>query len=126
MEVIKRRRKWRKICIEKSRRWVSNLPFKLTAVLVGSYARGDFNLWSDIDVLLISRDFKGNPVERLKQLDIPSGFQVIPLSEKEFKTLLEKKEPLILEAAEKGIVLKDDLKLFSKSYPSNQTLPLHV
>lgn len=95
--------------------WVSSLPFKLTAVLIGSYARGDFNLWSDIDILLISREFRGNPVRRLEQMDIPAGFQVIPLTEEEFKILLERNEPLILEAIEKGVVLKDDLKLFSKS-----------
>ncbi len=90
------------------------MPFKLTAVLVGSYARGDFNLWSDVDILLISREFRCDPVRRLEQIDIPAGFQVIPLTEREFQTLLEKNEPLILEAMEKGVVLKDDLKLFSK------------
>ena len=120
MEIIKKRRKLRKTCIEKSKRWVSNLPFKLTAVLVGSYARGDFNLWSDIDILLISREFKGNPIERLKKLDIPAGFQVIPLTEKEFKTLLQKKEPLTLEATQKGVILKDDLKLFNKTQATNK------
>ncbi len=47
MEIVEKRKRLRKDCIEKSIRWVSTLPFKVTAVLVGSYARGDFNLWSE-------------------------------------------------------------------------------
>ena len=116
MEVIEKRRRLREKYIQDSRRWVCSLPFKLTAVLVGSYARGDFNLWSDVDILLVSTEFKGNPVERLKRLDIPAGFQVIPLTDKEFKRLLEKGEPLILEAKESGVVLKDDLKIFGTNF----------
>jgi len=44
------------------------LGFSVTAVLVDSYARGDFNLWSDVDVLLISDSFPERPLERLKML----------------------------------------------------------
>jgi Nucleotidyltransferase domain. len=35
--------------------------------MIGSYARGDFNRWSDVDLVVIS-DFKGNPLERLEKL----------------------------------------------------------
>ncbi len=31
---------------------------KTTLILFGSYARGDFNLWSDIDIIIISDYFK--------------------------------------------------------------------
>lgn len=41
--------------------------FKVSAILIGSYARGDFNKWSDVDVLLIA-EFAGNPLERLWKL----------------------------------------------------------
>ena len=30
----------------------------VTFILFGSYARGDFNLWSDIDIIVISDKFK--------------------------------------------------------------------
>lgn len=111
MEVVERRRKLREKFIEEASNWVAELPFKATAILIGSYARGDFNLWSDIDILLISNDFKEGPLDRLKALDIPPGFQVIPLNPKEFKKFLTKKEHLAVEAVEAGIVLRDDLEL---------------
>jgi len=91
MEIIEKRKKLRAQIIRKASRWAKRLSFKVTAILVGSYAKGDFNLWSDVDILLISDEFKGNPVERLELLDIPAGFQVIPLTIEEFKSLLKKK-----------------------------------
>ena len=111
MEVIERRKRLREQAIKEASDWVARLPFKVTAILVGSYARGDFNLWSDIDVILVSEVFKGGPVERLKALDIPRGFQAIPLTPNEFKRLLAKGNRLVVEAAEHGIMLKNDLKL---------------
>ena len=72
MEVIEKRRRLREQAINKEAlSWAAGLPFKVTAMLVGSHARGDFNLWSDIDVVLISEDPEGGPIERLKALDIP-------------------------------------------------------
>ncbi|RLG90819.1 MAG: nucleotidyltransferase domain-containing protein [Candidatus Hecatellales archaeon] len=111
MEVIKERKRIREKIIKEASSWTAKLPFKATAMLIGSYARGDFNLWSDIDILLISEEFKGNPVERLKALDIPPGFQVIPLTLKEFKKLLTKRNQLAIEATKHGVILRNDLKL---------------
>ncbi len=111
MGIIEERKELRKKIIKKASQWTLNLPLKATIILVGSYARGLY-LWSDVDVLLISEEFKGHLLERLKTLDVPLGFQVIPLTLDEFKKLLEKKEKLIREAIEIGIILKDDLKIF--------------
>jgi predicted nucleotidyltransferase len=58
--------------------------------LIGSYAGGDFNLWSDVDIVLIA-EFKGKPVERLKLIDAPPGFQVVSLREEESLKLLGRK-----------------------------------
>lgn len=114
MEVVKRRERKRIEVIETAKRWASNLNFKVSAILIGSYARGDFNLWSDVDVLLISDIFKGNPIERLRRIDQPPGFQVIPLNIEEFKTLYYKKDTLVEEALRYGVVLRDDLELYKK------------
>lgn len=114
MEVIERRKRLREHIIKEASNWVSKLPFKVTAVFVGSYARGDFNLWSDVDVLLIPKSFTGGPVERLKLLDLLSGFQVIPLTLKEFKRLLTKGDHLAVEAIEFGVLLRDNLKLIQQ------------
>ena len=98
--------------ISDARKWARGLPSKVTAVLIGSYARGDFNLWSDVDVILIS-EFEGRPVERLSRIDFPPGFQVIPLTPEEFQRLVERGDGLALEAKTKGVVLRDDYGLFS-------------
>lgn len=118
MEVVERRKKLREEVIIKASKWAKNLPFKATAILIGSYTRGDFNLWSDVDILLISNDLKGKPLERLKSLTVPAGFQVIPQTPKEFKTNLKKKSPMAIEAIKSGIVLREDLKLIRGALPS--------
>ncbi|MCS7097811.1 MAG: nucleotidyltransferase domain-containing protein [Candidatus Methanomethyliaceae archaeon] len=113
MEIIEERRKLRERCILEAKEWASRIQFKVTAILIGSYARGDFNIWSDIDVLIISEELTENPLKRLKDLDIPPGYQVIALTLKEFEKLLEKGEPMITEAIKYRIVLRDDLNIFS-------------
>jgi len=114
MEIIERRKRLREHVIKKASNWASKLPFKVTAILIGSYARGDFNLWSDVDVLLISEDFTGGPIERLKSLAIPPGFQAIPLTPSEFRRLLTKRNHLVIEAIKFGVVLRDDLRLIQQ------------
>jgi len=118
MEILRERRRIREQVIEKARRWAGSIPFKTSAILVGSYARGDFNLWSDIDVIVITES-DSRPVERLKNMENPPGFEVIPLTPKEFRRLVEKKNPLALEALSRGIVLRDDLdtREYAKGLP---------
>lgn len=41
---------------------------KFTGILYGSMARGDYNLWSDIDFLVISNELPENPLKRLEFL----------------------------------------------------------
>lgn len=114
MEVIKRREKRRREVIENARKWASSLDFKTSAILIGSYARGDFNLWSDVDILIISDTFKGNPLERLKKIDPPPGFQIIPLNLEELEKLHSRNDILIREVLEHGVILRDDLQLRHK------------
>ena len=60
MEILKQRRRLREKVIEEAGRWARSLPIKATVVLIGSYARGDFNLWIDIDVIVTS-EFRETP-----------------------------------------------------------------
>ncbi|MEM2082508.1 MAG: hypothetical protein QXK34_02080 [Candidatus Bathyarchaeia archaeon] len=53
-----------------------------------------------------------SPIERLKALDPPPGFQAIPLTPGEFERLMAKRDPLAVEALESGAILRDDLELF--------------
>lgn len=121
MEVIRERERRRRKMIEDAREWALSLDFKVSVILIGSYARGDFNLWSDVDILLISDTFKGSPLKRLENIDLPPGFQVIPLNTNELKKLYDKNDILVREALECGIILRDDLQLAHKLPFSQQS-----
>jgi predicted nucleotidyltransferase len=108
LEVVERRlRRWREV-IEEAKEFARSLEGPVSAILVGSYARGDFNAWSDVDILLIGK-FEGRPPERLERVRAPPGFEVIPLTPEEAVRAAEKGNPLLIEAAERGMVLRDDL-----------------
>lgn len=58
---------------------VEKIP-NTTAILYGSVARGDFNVWSDIDLLIVTRDCI--PEDPLSRLDaIYSCLRLYPLVE---------------------------------------------
>ena len=100
-------KRWREV-VERAGEFARSLEGPVSAVLVGSYARGDFNEWSDVDVLLIGR-FEGRPPERVERVRAPPGFEVIPLTPEEAVRAAEKGNPLLVEAVERGVVLRDDL-----------------
>lgn len=87
---------------------------KVTAWVYGSVARGDFNLWSDVDVLVIVEgELPGRPQDRFGLLlelappEVePKGFTV-----EEFGRALQKGDPQLLGALEERVVLADDLGL---------------
>jgi len=113
--ILARRRRQRARVIEEARRWAQSLPGPLSAVLVGSYARGDFNAWSDVDVVLVSPRFRGlGVVERLRRVPAPPGYEVIPWAPEEFLEQLRRRNPLAVEAQTLGVVLRDDLGLFGR------------
>jgi predicted nucleotidyltransferase len=87
---------------------------RICSILFGSYARGDFNEWSDIDVLIIAERVSANPIERLGYVheclkETPRVEPVI-ISLDEFRKL-RKKNPAVLDALNNGIVLLDQLGL---------------
>mgnify|MGYP001004880047 CR=1 FL=1 len=86
----------------------------LSAILTGSVARGDFNLHSDIDVIIISAKLPSNPLERSKLLYSsalplvePKGF-----SPQEFAAFKSRKNPLVLDALRYGIPLGSGATLY--------------
>lgn len=91
----------------------------VTALVIGSYARGDFNQWSDIDLLIMSPDFNPNPLERLEQLahmlkKYPS-LEIVPLTPSEFQRQIKMKTPMAEEALQTGLIIKDGLNVFTGS-----------
>jgi len=120
VSIIQRRKQLRKKAITKVTNWAKKLKFKATIIIFGSYARGDFNLWSDIDVIIIAETNK--PItQRLQDIDYPPQLEIIYLTPQEFKKLLSKKEPYIIEAIQKGIVIRDDYNLTQKPHTKQKT-----
>lgn len=117
VELIRRRIEERERVIEEAGRWASRLSFKVTAVLVGSYARGDFNKWSDVDVVLITDELRGSPLERLRSVEQPPGYEVVVWTPEEFAALLRKGNPLAVEVVRSGVVLRDDYGLANLTKP---------
>jgi len=114
-KIINERKREREKVIELVKEYAYKIPLhKATIVLIGSYARGDFNLWSDIDVLIISDEFKNlNPVERLKKLPIYEKFEIIPLTIEEIIKLTQRCSNLIKEILSYGITVRDDYQLIN-------------
>ena len=111
MEVIKARKSVIDRVVSEAKRWASSLSIRCTAYLIGSYARGDFNFWSDVDILLVSDELFGSPVERLKKIEAPPNYEVLPLTTREFMNMLRCEDSLAKEALRRGVVLRDDLNL---------------
>lgn len=109
VEVVEKRIEERNKIIQEAKAYSKNLSFKCSVLLIGSYARGDFNLWSDIDLLIIG-DFKGNPLERLKDIDFPPGYETIMLTPEEINKM--KNDKFITDALKDGVTLRDNLRIF--------------
>lgn len=82
----------------------------LTGVLYGSFARGDFNLGSDIDVLIVSDSLPTHPLARSELLYrfVRGGIEPKGYTAAEFARMLRSNNPIALEAREHGITLWDD------------------
>jgi len=83
----------------------NNIQLK-NAYLFGSYAKGNDNEWSDIDIALISDSFEGIKIKdkdkiRSLTLSVSSEIEVLPFNSKDF-TL---ENPLAKEIMETGIRL---------------------
>lgn len=113
MEVIKARKSMIERVVSEAKEWAKSLPIRCSAYLIGSYARGDFNLWSDVDILLVSADLFGNPIERLMKIEAPPNYEVLPLTTGEFRRMLQREDSLAKEALRRGVLLRDDLNLSS-------------
>ena len=74
------------------------------AFLFGSYAHGTFDMWSDIDIALVSEDFSGNRLTdknamRKIKLSISSDIDPRPYHPDDFK----EDDPFVKEILQTGI-----------------------
>jgi len=89
---------------------VSSKLGKFTGVLYGSIARGDNNLWSDIDFLVISDKLPQNPLKRLEFLYslTETSIEVKGYTKNEFLKMIEKRNPIALDSLVEGKIIVDD------------------
>jgi len=82
----------------------------LTAILYGSFARGNFNLGSDIDVLIISNNLPLNPLKRMELLYrcISGGIEPKGYTQAEFISMLKLQNPIALNTLQNGVILLDN------------------
>ncbi len=118
MEILERREKERRERIGIAREFVEDVSKELgplTAVVIGSTSRGDFNKWSDIDVVLVSEKFEENPLRRFDKLvrHVRPGIEPIPLRPEDLRRLAGKKAPIVREIVN-GIVIRDDLGILDE------------
>jgi predicted nucleotidyltransferase len=112
-KALERREKEREKAIQLASEYASRLKGDigvLTAILYGSFARGDFNYGSDIDVLIISDSL---PRDTLKRIDllyryVQEGIEPKGYTQEEFLRIYHTNNPMAIDALENGEVLSDD------------------
>ena len=93
-----------------ARGYVERLAERITveaAYVVGSVARGDFNVWSDVDVLVVAAGLPERAPDRMALLlaDAPAGVQPVGFTPTELERARWRGNPLVLEADERGVLL---------------------
>ncbi len=120
LEALKERQRQREAFMDMARTYAQVLRGKLgelTAIVYGSVSRGDFNLGSDVDILIISEGLPHHPLERMEVL---YSCHEPPLEPKgytptEFRTLLTKRNSAMAEILKDGIMVVDELGLSTTS-----------
>jgi hypothetical protein len=112
--VLERRRAEQRERIERAALWACALARRVAlraAVVFGSSARGDFNKWSDIDVLVISDDVPEDARERLALIaaDAPPGLQPVAWSSRELLERRRRGDPIARECDSIGVLLLGSL-----------------
>jgi predicted nucleotidyltransferase len=121
-DVLAERRAERERLIERARSYARALEARLpvrAVVLAGSVARGDFNLWSDIDVLVVADALPERLPDRLALLaaDAPAGVQVVGFTPDELRLAARRGNRLVLDAAAHGILLAGDAAALGVAAP---------
>ncbi len=108
--VITRRRAEQAAMVATARTWATALAERLSVdavVVFGSVARGDFNKWSDIDVLVVSPALSAGARERLELLmaDSPRGVQPVGWTPQELQERRDRRDPIAVECDTVGVVV---------------------
>lgn len=112
-KTIERRRRELEELRERARHYVHRLADRIpirAAAIAGSVARGDFNVWSDIDVVVVSDALPARVPDRGLVLieDAPGRVQPIGYTTEEFERAYRRGDRLVHEVVETGVVLWGD------------------
>ncbi len=79
----------------------------LAAAVVGSVARGDFNVWSDIDVIVLCASLPKRMPDRMAFLveTATGGVQPVGFTPGEFREAVARGNRLAVSVAEEGVIL---------------------
>jgi hypothetical protein len=115
--VIARRRAERERLLGLARQFVATLDSRLAmraAVVFGSVARGDFNRWSDIDLLIVADRVPADHRRRLDAIgEWPPGVQPFVWTSEEWQVARRRGNPIAIEAVGSGVWLlgsREDLE----------------
>ena len=111
-EVVARRVREREERIDIARRYAAELSRRLAVqriAVAGSVARGDFNVWSDIDVVIVAEELPARAADRAALLleGAPAWLQPIGFTPGEYRRELARGNPLVVEADEIGVGVWD-------------------
>lgn len=106
--VLERRLAEREERVRTAREWAARLAERLelvAAIVFGSTARGDFNKWSDLDVLVVAQGLPETSRDRLELLmrDSPAGLQPVGWTPSELTLRRRRGDPIAAEADTVGI-----------------------
>jgi hypothetical protein len=114
--VVERRRGEQAAAFEQALGYANALGAEVplvAAVVFGSYARGDFNTWSDVDVLVISDAL---PVDAGDRADLlwrhqPAGVSAVGWTVAEHRDRRRRRDPIAVEADAVGVTVMGALPL---------------
>lgn len=114
IKAVAERRHQRERLIAQAREHAERLGRRLellAAAVYGSVARGDFNLWSDVDLLVVASELPSRGPERTDLLSqgAPAGVQTIGYTPAELEGELRRLNPIVIEASERGHFVMGEL-----------------
>lgn len=115
-EVLGRRRREREEKLSTARGYVEAIARHLDlvgAAVIGSVARGDFTVWSDIDVVVVAGGLPSRYLDRASLLaSVPApGVQAVAFTPQEVISSGAKRDPRVEELGRLGVYLAGEQRL---------------
>lgn len=107
--IIERREAERAALLDRAARFARDLGpdlWVLGAVVFGSVARGDFNVWSDVDVLVVVANADDGVVDRVRSAGRDVGLvEPVVWTPEHLGSRLKRQDPIAVESVERGVWL---------------------